>query len=377
MTNIFKAPIELKMQKVLIYTEGIFGLDARKSQPMRPKTADGILRYAQYQISGIIDSKSKEREAGDVLKAYLTGPSGGKHKNFSTPIFKNIQEAKRATGADVLIIGAAPEGGALPQGYNKDIEWALRNKTHIVSGMHFPLSQNEKFAKLAKKNKVIIWDVRTPADTSGISMGAARAYHIKKPIVLTVGMDAAIGKMTTTYEMHNAVKELGIKSVVIPTGQTTIMIEGWGVSIDALPADFMAGAVEDMIYTVEKGADIIFVEGQGSLFHPAYANTCISLIHGAVPTHMVLVTRPQRKHSIGSKLVKLPSVNEAIAQYENAVLPKYRNARIIAIAINSEGLSQKEAEAYKKNAKRQSKLPIFDALKDKKEVVKLCKNTFT
>ena len=371
MVSVFKAPIDLKKHNMLVYAEGIFGLKARSKQPMRPKTADGILRYAGYKISGVADSKSIEKTAGEVLKTYLAG-----RDNFSTPIFGNIKKAKKETGADVLLIGAAPEGGALPREYENDIAWALRNRMHIVSGMHFPLSSDTKFSSIAKKSKVTIWDTRITPMTAKISMGTARAYHIKKPIVLTVGMDAAIGKMTTMYEMHRAAGELGMHSTVIPTGQTTIMIEGWGASIDALPADFMTGAVEDMLFAVEKKSDILFVEGQGSLFHPAYANTAISLIHGAVPTHMVLVTRPQRKHSIGSRLVKLPSVKEAIAQYENAVLPRYRNVKVIGIAINSEGLSEKETGVYIKEIKRQVKLPVFDALKEPKEVKKLCKNTF-
>ena len=374
--SLFKAPIDLKKYSCLIYAEGVFGLRARKKWPMRAKTADGILRYAGYNVAGIVDSSSGEARAGDVLPAYLGRPFSakameGKHENFSTPIFKNIKEAKKATGADVLLIGAAPEGGELPEEYKDDIAWAIKNKMHIVSGMHYALADDPRFAKLAREHRVVLWDTRKAIATEGIPLGSAQAYHVKKSVVLTVGMDAAIGKMTAGYEMAQAAKELGVKSCVIPTGQTTMMIEGWGAAIDALPADFMSGAVEQMVLEKAKTHDILFVEGQGSLFHPAYANTCISLIHGAVPTHMVLVTRPQRKHSIGSNLVKLPSIKEAVAQYENAVLPRYRNAKVMGIAVNSEGLSEKETKAYKKEIKKQTKLPVFDAVRDTKEVEKL------
>ena len=366
--SLFRAPIDLKKHTCLIYAEGVFGLGARKKWPMRAKTADGILRYANYKVVGIVDSASGERQAGDVLPAYL-----GNTTNFSAPIFKNIKEAKVKAKAQVLIIGAAPEGGELPKEYEDDIAWAIENKMHIVSGMHYALADDPRFAKFARKHKVVIWDTRKAIATGDIPLGSAQAYHVKKPIVLTVGTDAAIGKMTAGYEMARAARKLGVKSCVIPTGQTTMMIEGWGAAIDALPADFMSGAVEQMVIEGAKTNDILFVEGQGSLFHPAYANTCISLIHGAVPTHMVLVTRPQRRHSIGSKLVKLPSVKEAVAQYENAVLPRYRNAKVIGIAVNSEGLSTKETEAYKNEIKKEIKLPIFDAVRDPKEVEKLVK----
>jgi uncharacterized NAD-dependent epimerase/dehydratase family protein len=355
--SLFKAPIDLGRHTSLIYAEGVFGLEARKKFPMRAKTADGVLRYAGHKIAGIVDSASAEKRAGDVLSAYLAGT-----KNFSAPIFKTVQDAKVKTGADVLIIGVAPEGGELPEGYGNDIVWAIKNKMHIVSGMHYALADDPRFAKLAAKHGVVLWDTRKAPDTKNIPLGSAQAYHIKKPIVLTVGMDAAIGKMTVGYEMHRAAQKLGAKSCVIPTGQTTMMIEGWGAAIDALPADFMSGAVEQMVLEKAKTNDILFVEGQGSLFHPAYANTCISLIHGAVPTHMVLVARPQRKHSIGSMLVKLPSVNRAIEQYEQSVLPTYRNARVIAVATSGGMLEEK------------CNLPVFDAVKDREAVVKLVKS---
>ncbi|MFY9457306.1 MAG: DUF1611 domain-containing protein, partial [Candidatus Spechtbacterales bacterium] len=257
-----------------------------------------------------------------------------------------------------------PEGGELPEEYRGDIAWAIKNKMHIVSGMHYALNNDARFAKLAKKHKVILWDTRrvSESESQNIPVCSARAYHIKKPIVLTVGTDAAIGKMTVSYEMHRAAEKLGVKSCVIPTGQTAIMIEGWGAAIDALPADFMAGAVEQMVLEKAKAHDILFVEGQGSLFHPAYANTCISLIHGAVPTHMVLVHRPQRKHSIGSKLVKLPTIKDAIRQYENAVLPSYRNAKVVGVAVSG-GVLQERCD-----------LPVFDAIKDHDAVARLVRS---
>jgi len=361
-----EALIDLKKHSSLIYAEGVFGLEARKKFPMRSKTADGVLRYANYKITGVIDSTSREHRVGDVLPVYLAGT-----KNFSVPIFKDIKGATAATHSRVLILGSAPEGGELPKAWRSDIAWALKNKIHIVSGLHYGLNNDAYLRNLARKSRVLIWDTRIGKNCEDFQVASAMAYHIKKPIVLTVGTDAAIGKMTVTYEMHRAAQKLGLKSCVIPTGQTAIMIEGWGAAIDALPADFMAGAVEKMLLENEKKADIFFVEGQGSLFHPAYANTCISLIHGAVPTHMVLVCRPQRKHSIGSKLIKLPDVKTAIEQYEAAVLPSYRNTKVIGVALNSEGLSEKETGDWKKKTSRECGLPVFDALKDTQVITKV------
>lgn len=375
--TLFQAPIDLTKHTSLIYAEGVFGLGARKKLPMRAKTADGILRYADYKIVGVVDSSVALRRggggevvAGDIIPTYLNDTT-----RSSTPIFYNLKDAKPKTNANVLILGVAPEGGELPDEYRGGIAWAIKNKMHIVSGMHYALGGDKMFAKLARRNGIVLWDTRkmSEGELRNIPICSARAYHVKKPIVLTVGTDAAIGKMTVSYEMHQAAKKLGVKSCVIPTGQTAIMIEGWGVAIDALPADFMAGAVEEMVCQKAKDHDILFVEGQGSLFHPAFANTTISLIHGAVPTHMVLVHRPQRKHSIGSKLVRLPELLRAIEQYEGAVLPSYRNTRVVGIALNSEGISSDDLLKYQKEIARKFGLPVFDAIRDSEAVTKLVK----
>lgn len=375
----FKGPIDLAQHTSLIYAEGVFGLVARKKHPMRAKTADGILRYAKYKIVGVVDSRSREKTAGEVLPSYLSGISP-RLRRGEMPIFKNLQEAKKTTNAEALIIGSASEGGYLPEEYRGDIIWAIKNRMHIVSGTHYAISEDPEFLKLSKKYKTILWDARRLSnieDINKIPVGSLLAYHIKKPIVLTIGTDAAIGKMTVGYEMHKAAQALGARSLVIPTGQTTIMIEGWGVAIDALPADFMAGAVEKMVCQKAKDHDILFVEGQGSLFHPAYANTCVSLMHGAVPSHMVLVHRPQRKHSIGSKLVKLPDIKEAISHYENSVLPSYRNTKVIGVALNTDGLSASDVATRKKEISKQCGLPVFDALKNETEVKKLVRSVLS
>lgn len=361
--SIFAAPIDLHKHSSLIYAEGVFGFETRKKFPMRAKTADGVLRYASYNISGVVDSTSRESIAGEVLKSYLKGV-----KNFDTPIFSSIKSGKEKTGADVLILGSAPEGGEFPNEWRGDIEWAIKNKMHIVSGLHFFLSDDAGFGKLAQENKVMIWDARKTSNVRQIPVGSAKAFHIKKPIVLIVGMDAAIGKMTVGYELAKAAKNMGLRSSVIATGQTAIMIEGWGCAIDALPGDFMAGAIEKMLFEKERASDIFFIEGQGSLFHPGYSTCAISLIHGAVPTHMILAHRPQRKHSTGSRLFKLPSIKQAIHQYEEAVLPKYRNCKVIAVALNSEGMDDIEYEKCKNKVSKECSLPVFDVMRDKEVV---------
>lgn len=355
------APIRLAEHTSLIYVEGVFGKKGRARFPLRAKTADGILRYATYPIAGIVDSQksAQEHTAQDVLGQYLAGT-----QNKNVPIYSSLKDACAQTHAHVLILGAAPEGGELPQEWDDDILWALKNGMHVVSGMHYALKDNASFCKTAQKGSAIIWDVRTDVDIAKIPICTAQAYHIKKPIVLTVGTDAAIGKMTVAYELMRAAQAQDVRACLIPTGQTSIMIEGWGIAVDALPADFMAGAVEKMILERQNSYDAFFVEGQGSIFHPAFSNTCISLLHGAVPTHMVLVHRPMRKHSIGSKLVPLPSLTEAIKKYEALVLPAYRDAKVIAVALNSFGMSDEDYHGAVEQAKKETGLLIGDTIRD-------------
>jgi len=353
------SPLNLTEHTSLIYGEGVFGTEKRVKLPLRAKTADGILRYAFYPIKGVIDSTTRAKTVGEVLGAYVAGCP-----NEQVPIFSSLKEAKEKTKADVLILGAAPEGGGLPKEWEQDIQSAIERGMHVVSGMHYPLKSNEKFRKAAKKHKAILWDVRSDATTEDIALCSAQAYHIKKPIVLTVGTDAAIGKMSVSYELTRAAQKKGIKASLIPTGQTAVMIEGWGFTVDALPADFMAGAVEKMLLEKKEELDAFFVEGQGSLFHPAFANTCIALLHGAVPTHLVLVHRPTRKHSIGSKLIALPSLKEAIQKYEQSILPSYRDARVVAIALNTAGMGEYETNEAMSAATAETGLPAGDIIKD-------------
>jgi len=350
---ILNTPINLndKNRSVLIYVEGAFNLKMREKMPSRAKTADGILRYAQYSVIGVIDSQCEETDISTILKT-----------NKKIPIFKNIQEARGKTNANTLIVGIAPEGGKLPESFINDLHWALKNKLDIVSGMHSPLSSFPQLKKTAEKEKRKIWETRIPPQN--LPLASCRTYQIKKPIVLTVGTDSAIGKLTATYELVKMVSKKGLKPCLIPTGQTAIMIEGWGITVDKCEGDFMAGAVEKMILEKEKdNPDIYFIEGQGSLFHPAYSTTSLALIHGSCPTHLILVHRPQRKRISGCQLLPLPEIKNAICAYEKSVLPNFRNTKVVAIALNTHGLEEKQAKEIIKKIEKETGLPTTDLIR--------------
>lgn len=358
--------INLQDKKVLIYAEGAFGLEARKKYSVRAKTADGVLRWAEYKIAGVVDSTSNEKTVHDVLQT-----------RKDVPIFQDIKSAVAQTSPNILLLGVAPEGGKFPVSWRHDVIWAMQNGMDIVAGMHFELSKDEEFANVAKLFDKEIWDVRIPP--KDLPVGGARVYNvnpgqeIKRPIVLTVSSDPAVGKLTTTMAILRAMKKRGDTPCFIPTGQTSIMVGGWGIAIDACVGDFQAGALEKMI--LGKAEDSkwthFVVKGQGSIYHPGYSNTTIAMIHGSVPTHMIMVHRPARKHSIGSRLIKLPPLTEAIEMYENLVLPSYRNCKVVGISLNTFGMTDEEAKEEIQKAEFETGLPATDVVRWPEEVDKI------
>ncbi len=345
--NLFK-----KDRRILIYAEKAFGMKTREKFPTLAKTADGILRYAKYKIAGVIDSACEEKNATEV----------GQTK--SVPIFRDLKQAKDKTKANTLLLGIAPSGGQLPDYFLKDLVWALKNGLDIVSGLHTPICSFKELSKLVERYKRKIWETRLPP--ADLPIASCRVYQeIKKPVVLMVGMDSAIGKLTATYQLAGLARKNGHKPQIIPTGQTAVMIEGWGITIDKCEGDFMAGAVEEMILEKEKenNPDFYLVEGQGSLFHPAYSTTSLALIHGACPTHMVLVHRPQRKRVASCPLLPIPKIKTAIKTYENMTMPPFRKAKVVAIALNTQGMKEQEARKMIEDIKKQTGLPTTDLIR--------------
>ena len=344
--------IDLKNKKILIYTGDSFGLNARKTMPSRPKTADGILRYAKYDIVGIVDSSCEKTYVSEIVKDIKK----------KIPIFKTIEDANSNTSANILMIGIAPKGGKMPKNFIDDLVWALKNNFDLVSGMHVPLYSYPKILETAKQDSRKIWETRIPP--TELPIASCEAYKIKKPIVLTIGTDAAIGKLTATYELAKMASKK-YNTCIIPTGQTSIMIEGWGIAVDKCEGDFMAGSVEKMILEKEKqeNPDIYFIEGQGSLSHPAFSTTAIALIHGSCPTHLVLVHRPLRKRITGCPLLSVPDIKTVIELAEKTVVPSFLNTKVVAISLNTNGMTDQEAKNIIADIKEKTGLPTTDQIR--------------
>jgi uncharacterized NAD-dependent epimerase/dehydratase family protein len=261
-----------------------------------------------------------------------------------------------------LLIGTAPQGGRIPPAWRRTIIDAIEHGLDVVSGLHEFVSEDPEFSVLAAAHGVELIDHRRPPERHEVATG--RLHRPGSHVILAVGSDCAIGKMTVALELRKAAVEAGLSSVFVPTGQTGIMIEGWGVSVDRVISDFINGTAEWLVEQAEEMGDWIFVEGQGSLDHPAYSAVTLGLVHGTTPHAMVLVHQPGRTGHFGWETATGHSsptkpVAENIRLYEsvaNAVAP----SRIAAVALNTALLSEDEAHAEIEKVAAETGLPVAD-----------------
>ncbi|MGD0474803.1 MAG: DUF1611 domain-containing protein [Candidatus Velthaea sp.] len=322
------------------------------------KTAHGVIAYSTDVTVAVVDPSNTGRTVRDVLP----------HLDCDAPIVASV-EAGLAFKPTSLLVGIAPAGGALPPEFRLEIAAALRAGLEIVSGLHTILSEDEEFAQLAKAHDSRIWDLRLPP-AAPLFSGAA--YDIEASIVLTVGSDCAVGKMTAALELARAAEERGRRAVFVPTGQTGIAIAGWGTSVDRVVADFAAGAAEQLVLEAERRADdtgtttkglgpLLVVEGQGAVNHPAYAPVTLSLLYGSAPDALVLVHIPSRS-AIDGYDIPLLSYRELIRTYE-MLCAGVKPAKVVGIALNTRDLGDVAARAAIADAAAQTGLPCDDVVR--------------
>jgi uncharacterized NAD-dependent epimerase/dehydratase family protein len=317
------------------------------------KTAHGVIAYSSDVTVGVIDPSNVGQRVRDVLP-YL---------DSDAPIVADVA-AGLALRPTSLLVGIAPAGGALPESFRVEIAAALRAGLEVVSGLHTMLGDDAEFAQLARAHDSRIWDLRLPP-AAPLFSGAA--YDIEATIVLTVGSDCAVGKMTTSLELARAARERGTAAVFVPTGQTGIAIAGWGTSIDRVVADFAPGATEQLVLEGERranalpGSPLLIVEGQGGINHPAYAPVTLSLLYGSAPDALILVHIPSRKVIDGFD-IPLMSYRELIRTYEG-LCAGVKPARVVAIALNTKDLDEATARAEIAEAIAQTGLPCDDVVR--------------
>lgn len=314
--------------------------------PGEAKTAVGVLRYADHNVVAVLD---RER-AGQRVRDHLPDVA-------DAPIVSSVGEA---AAFDALVIGVAPIGGGFESSWRPDVRAALERGADVISGLHYFLDDDEEFRRLAHENGGDLRDLRRPPPD--LSVGSGRAGEVDAEVILTVGTDCSTGKMTTTMELAAAARERGVDAAVVPTGQTGILIEGWGIAVDRTASDFTSGAVEQMVREQEDH-EYLFVEGQGSITHPAYSGVTSAILHGAMPDRLVLCHRAGRRVHHGYDSFPIPEPAAYVTRYENLAAPVYPT-EVCAGALNTAGLDEGAARDAVGRFARAIDAPATDPMRD-------------
>jgi uncharacterized NAD-dependent epimerase/dehydratase family protein len=334
-------------RRLLILTEGQF-------RTHNAKTAMGVIRYGTDPVVALLDSSI----AGRNVAEWLPGRD--------IPIVATLEEALALPiRPDTLLIGIAPTGGKLPVAWRSVILAALKAGLDVHSGLHTFLGDDPEFAAAASAAGSTIVDYRRPPERHETAVGRRHAPGSR--VILTVGTDCAIGKMSVALELRKSALAAGDAAVFVPTGQTGMMIDGWGVAVDREISDFVQGTVEWMIGEAEDRGRWVIVEGQGSLDHPAYSSVTLGLIHGSTPHAMVMVHKPgQAEHDfdhlpeVSFPIARLPEFIQLHEMIAGIVAP----SRVVAIALNT-SLIPDEADARRviEETARETGLPAADPVR--------------
>lgn len=333
--------------RFLIVADGQFG-------PMTSKTANSCIRYFPERIVGVFDRDSAGKTVQDVLGF------GG-----AIPVVGDFARGlELGGGATAVLVGIAPAGGRLPDEWRAWIRLAIERRLEIWSGLHTFISDDPELGPLARGLGVRILDARKPPASLPIADG--RAGEVGAFVVHAVGSDCNVGKMTAMLEVRTALVRRGVRARFAATGQTGIFIEGWGTAVDAVVADFIAGAAEELVLRAAKDADVVLVEGQGSLLHPGYSGVTLGLLHGSMPRALILCHQSSREY-IGDyhgrePWVKIPPLTDLIEIYEAAAQPVLPT-QVIGICLNTYDLDDAAARRAVERATAETGLPAADPVR--------------
>jgi uncharacterized NAD-dependent epimerase/dehydratase family protein len=309
------------------------------------KTAHGLIAYGRDEVVAVIDSTlaGKAGQARDVLDVLP-------NLRRDAPIVGTLREVLEGDPTS-LLVGLAPAGGRLPEEWMETLSEAVDAGLEIVSGLHQRLAPEFPGAK--------VWDVREPPED--VPLFSGEGFTAKPKVALTVGTNSAIGKMTATLEVELAARERGISTEFVATGQTGIVIAGWGICVDAVVSDFAAGAAEQLVLgAAETSPDLILVEGQGSIAHPAYSGVTTALLHGSCPDCLVLCADASDEAVFAG--VPRPDV-EPVARLYERVAALVKPAPVVAVSANTEGLDEDAAWNFIDRVAETTGLPAADPVR--------------
>jgi len=324
--------------RYLLLAEGYSG------DPLYAKTMRGVLRYRRDDVVAILDST----RAGET--------------DDGAPIVRTVGDALQLEPTTALV-GVVTQGGHFPPAWMELLRVCVENGLDVESGLHVFLTDNPELCALAAEHGVELRDLRRPP--ADLSTATGDNLGVDATIVLTVGSDCAIGKMTVSLELDLEARRRGVRSVFVPTGQTGIAIAGWGIAVDAVVSDFLAGAAERLVVEGhERGGELLWVEGQGSLLNPVYSGVTLGLYHGSVPHLLVLCHEVGRTEieGAGGGPHPIPPLLDLVELHERVALP-VRPARVVAVALNTRAVGDEEARAAIAAAEEETGLPADDPVR--------------
>jgi uncharacterized NAD-dependent epimerase/dehydratase family protein len=334
----------MSQPRYLILADGDFG-------PMSSKTANAIVRYQPDRVVAVLDRRLAGRTVHEVLGF------GG-----AIPVVGSLRQGIEL-GPNAVLIGIAPVGGRLPEEWRGWLAEALDAGCDLVSGLHTFLSDDPLLAGKARSSGRRILDLRRPP--ADLPVASGRAKELEAYVVLTVGTDCNVGKMTAQLELTRQLNARGARTRFVPTGQTGMMLEGWGIAVDAVVADFIAGAAERITVEGGRDADVVLVEGQGSINHPGYSGVTLGLLHGSCPDGLILCHQASRTY-IGDyreqNWLRIPPLTDYLHAYET-IGSLVHPTRVLGICLNTYDLAEEAAVRACEAAARDTGLPATDPVR--------------
>jgi uncharacterized NAD-dependent epimerase/dehydratase family protein len=325
-----------RARRLLLLAEG------HSADPHHGKTARGVLRYRPEEVVVILDSE----RAGDT--------------HAGVPIVGTVDEAL-AYDPTTALVGVATTGGRFPPAWRRLLERTIAAGLDLENGLHEFVTDDPELTALARRHGATLRDLRKPPAGLSTPTGANLTHDAQ--VVLTVGSDCAIGKMTVSLELDAESRRQGVASEFVPTGQTGMAIAGWGIAVDAVVADFIAGAAEQLVVEgVARGGRLLWVEGQGSLLHPAYSGVTLGLIHGSAPHAYVLCHQSGQDFVDDDERFPIPPLADLVELHERISL-RARPARVAGIALNTRLLDDDAARAAIAAAEAETGLPAADPVR--------------
>jgi D-glutamate N-acetyltransferase len=323
-------------KRYLVLAEG------KSGDPHYGKTARGVMRYAPEKVAAVLDTE----RAGEIEQGF--------------PVVGSVNDAL-CFNPTTALVGVATAGGRFPPAFREQIRSCISKGLDVENGLHEFLTNDPDLVHLARRHSVELRDLRKPPPDLNVPTG--ENLDVPAKIVLTVGSDCAIGKMTVALELDREAKRRGTASEFVPTGQTGIAIAGWGISVDAVVADFIAGAAERLVVEGHRrGGELLIVEGQGSLLHPQYSGVTLGLFHGSAPHLLVLCHQAGQRYVNDDERYPIPPLSELADLHERTSLIS-RPARVACIALNTRRLEEDEALRAIAAAEDETGLPAGDPVR--------------